>query len=101
MSEFTPGKWTADGYGCYVFAHGEDMMICNMRGDAYLRNHGQSDEEIIAVQDANARLIAAAPELYELVMDELRGEAGGILSFAREAKIKAVLDRIDGKEEQV
>lgn len=52
-------------------------------------------------KEVNERLIAAAPELYELVMDELRGEAGGILSFALEAKIRKILDRIDRKEKTV
>ena len=98
MAEFSKGKWTDDDMGTYVFAHGYDMMICKIRGWGYLKNSGLSDDEAIEVQKANARLIAAAPELYELVMDELRGEAGGILSFDRETKIKAVLNYIDGKE---
>ncbi len=48
----------------------------------------------------NARLIAAAPKMYELLKEELipTSDYGGILSFAREAKIRAVLDSIDGKE---
>ncbi len=51
-------------------------------------------------QQANGRLMAAAPELYELVLDELRGEAGGILSFAREGKIRKIINRISGEETQ-
>ena len=67
MSKFTEGKWTADDYGEYVFAHGNDMMICQMRGWAYLKGKGLSGEEAIEVQEANARLIAAAPEMYEML----------------------------------
>lgn len=50
--------------------------------------------------EPNACLIAAAPEMYELLKEELipTSDYGGILSFAREAKIRAVLDSIDGKE---
>ncbi len=48
----------------------------------------------------NTRLIAAAPKMYELLKEELipTSDYGGILSFAREAKIRAVLARIDGEE---
>lgn len=93
MSEFTKGKWI-----CYL------PSKCNIR-------EGIEDCNIFSVQghighfigtirtEEDARLIAAAPELYELVMDEFRGEAGGILSFDRKAKIKAVLNRIDSKED--
>ena len=45
MSSFTKGKWTADDMGEYVFAHGFDMMICQMRGWAYLKAHYLSDDE--------------------------------------------------------
>ena len=67
MSEFTKGKWTADDMGEYVFAHGFDMMICHMRGWAYLKAQGLSDNQAIDVQIANARLIAAAPDMYEVL----------------------------------
>ena len=69
MTEFTKGKWTADVMGEYVFAHGFDMMICQMRGWAYLKAQGLSDNEAIEVQKANARLIAAAPEMYDELYD--------------------------------
>ena len=50
--------------------------------------------------EANARLIVAAPELYKLVREELipTSEYGGILSFAREAKVRKLLTYIDGEE---
>ena len=85
MAEFTPGKWEIDtSLDC--------LLICAPTPEGY--------KSLVARASSweNARLIIAAPELYELVMDELRGEAGGILSFDRETKIKAVLNYIDGKE---
>ena len=51
--------------------------------------------------DDIGRLIAAAPEMYRLLKEELipTSDYGGILSFSREAKIRTVLARIDGEEE--
>ena len=99
MTEFTKGKWTADDMGEYVFAHGFDMMICQMRGWAYLKAQGLSDEEAIEVQKANARLIAAAPEMYEVLKEVLNAPdfAYGMgFSFCRQ--VDDILARIDGKE---
>ena len=103
MSKFTGGKWTADDYGCYVFAHGTDMMICQMRGEGYLRSkEGLSDEEIMAVQEANARLIAAAPEMYELLRiftDEPSETEKRIYELCSAfLKAQELLARIDGEE---
>ena len=74
MNEFTQGKWTADDMGEYVFAHEFDMMICQMRGWAYLKAQGLTPNEIIDVQKANARLIAAAPEMYEMLFTLFNAE---------------------------
>ena len=93
--KITQGKWTADDMGCYVFAHDEQMMVCMMRGWAYLKGQGLSDEEAIEVQKANARLIAAAPEMYELLMDYPADPAEQIAWLIRR---HSLLARIDGKE---
>ncbi|MBQ7594670.1 MAG: hypothetical protein IJU48_10000 [Synergistaceae bacterium] len=49
---------------------------------------------------ANARLIAAAPEMYRMLREELipTSDYGGILSFSREAKLRKLFARIDGTE---
>ena len=99
MSEFTKGKWTADNRGVYIFTHDFDMMICQMRGWAYLKAQGLSDDEAIEVQKANARLIAAAPEMYEaltLAMDFLRD--GNFPAQLIADRIQVLLARIDGKD---
>ena len=57
--------------------------------------------------DDIGRLIAAAPEMYRLLKEVLMlkeeliptSDCGGILSFSREMKIRAVLACIDRKEE--
>ena len=95
MSEFTKGKWTADDMGEYIFANGFDMMICQMRGWAYLNAQGLSDDEAIDVQKANARLIAAAPDMYELLKVWVQVQAQPTLMNAQD-KAQELLARIDG-----
>ena len=62
----------------------------------------KGSERFIATVDkeANARLIAAAPEMYELLKEELipTSDYGGILSFSREDKLRELFTHIDGKE---
>ena len=99
MTQFTKGKWTADDMGEYVFAHGFDMMICQMRGWGYLKAQGLSDAEAIEVQKANARLIAAAPEMYSELISAMAFLRDGDISAQRLAdRIEELLDRIDGEE---
>lgn len=95
MTEFTKGKWTADDMGEYVFAHGFNMMICQIRGWAYLNAQGLTPNEIIDVQIANARLIAAAPEMYELMKIWVQVQAQPTLRNAQD-KARELLERIDG-----
>ena len=109
MSNITPGKWEADEEGEYVFTRTPFNleMVAQMRGWGYLTSSGKaglhlSAEEAIEVQKANARLIAAAPEMYELLKEELipTSDYGGILSFSREAKLRELFARIDGEEKE-
>ena len=95
MSEFTKGKWTADNRGVYIFTHDFDMMICQMRGWAYLKAQGLSDDEAIEVQKANACLIAAAPEMYELLKVWVNVQAQPMLRDAQKMA-QELLARIDG-----
>jgi hypothetical protein len=49
---------------------GGDAKVCDIRGWGYLTGKGHGalglpEAEAIAIQEANARLIAAAPELFE------------------------------------
>lgn len=68
MSEFTKGKWIYDDESNYIFNDDKQMTIAQIRGWGYLTQKlGLSDDEAYEVQQANARLIAAAPEMYELL----------------------------------
>jgi hypothetical protein len=65
---FTEGPWAADGKGLEVRAVAGQMRVCDIRGWGYLTGKaalGLPDEQAVTVQRANARLIAAAPDLYE------------------------------------
>lgn len=118
MSKFTPGKWEVDEFG-HICADktaiakalgkpdavvGDDRRLRvgeSVLCPAYMENVlGYSREEWLKELDANARLMAAAPELYRFLKEELipTSDYGGILSFSREAKVKELLARIDGEE---
>lgn len=101
MSKFTSGKWqvNADMYAnLYVDVYDPDdflrRTVCTVNDESY---KGRLDEEA----RANARLIAAAPEMYELLKEELipNSDYGGIVSFSREAKVRELLARIDTEED--
>ena len=106
MSKFTPGKWEADEEGEFVFTRTPFNleMVAQMRGWSYLTGSGYAElnlsaEEAIEVQKANARLIAAAPEMYELLKKSAEDfEIAGLLRLSSECK--ELLARIEGKEEQ-
>lgn len=67
----TPGPWKAETeYECAVYAHNNQMKIADIRGYGYLTGKGLGgmglpDEEAKKIQNANARLIAAAPEMAD------------------------------------
>ncbi len=66
MSKFTPGKWSVgihEKYGQYIYADDGEAIIAVIRSCGYT---GHSEEKEAARQ-ANAQLIAAAPEMYELL----------------------------------
>ena len=92
MSEFTKGKW------CFVYANGIKIMNYDMNktiADVY---HQDSDAKFDAEQFSNAKLIAAAPKMYEMLKEELipTSDYGGTISFERERKVRELLNRIDG-----
>lgn len=87
MSRFTPGPWEyqerSDDYTHIVRGPHERFVV-------------QLSQDTSGVAEANARLIAAAPEMYEFVKFTLayledRGEAGGRL----DAWAKDILKEID------
>jgi hypothetical protein len=74
----SPGPWKADGHGVYVFAEDEkgQFPVCDIRGWGHLTGkgfgaRGLSDHEAKKIQMANARLLAAAPDLLDLARELL------------------------------
>ena len=96
MSEYTPGPWTRS-YTNYIYqgkdtaSKGKLIAVC----EPTTRTQEDWDQVF-----ANARLIAAAPELYEL-LDEIVNEAidytnrrGKEITWADKAK--SVINKIKG-----
>ena len=94
MSKFTPGKWEVDGYGqaVSVFDEREEATL-------FIVDHVYSWADRDGEAEANARLIAAAPEMYRLAesLADLPDEQCMISPLIHEAR--RLLVRIDGKEE--
>ena len=91
MSEFTKGKWIIDRDGSAIFSDSEDCYVAEL-------SPANSDEQVAA----NARLIAAAPEMYELLSDcaAFLKDCGDCspIAYQLRLRIEELLDRIDGKE---
>ena len=92
MSKFSNGKWYVDRTGVVRCDDEYDRSI------AFLITSPSTKE----VDEANARLVVAAPELYRLLREELipTSDYGGLLSFSREAKLRELFARIDGEEDR-
>jgi len=81
MSEHTPGPWLFDVATDLVFATDPrgHFTVCEVRGWGHLigKGHGAlglSDEEANRIFCANARLIAAAPDLLEMLKELLSAD---------------------------
>lgn len=99
MSKHTPGPWTITGPGKYIpgFSDGGDYAIEDAAGQIIAEAIHQVDRSEFRPAEANARLIAAAPEMLEALRRSLSwlssypGEgAMGCYDQARAAIAKAV-----------
>lgn len=96
MSKHTPGPWeVGDGSDRNLFCGSGDILGKTKRGRAVIArvNPGLKDYE------ANARLIAAAPEMLEALI-----HVRNVFPMARwaddtRAMIKAVIDKAEGRTE--
>ncbi len=79
MSKFTKGKWGIDRNDYSIYSDSEDCCVA----DLYPVD---SNEQLVA----NARLIAAAPDMYRLLQE-----------FSQQTKsIEELLSRIDGNNQE-
>lgn len=88
MSEFTKGKWVYDEPFGVIFSYETYAVIANVQGAGTgscfcFTQEGQ----------ANARLIAAAPEMYELMKECMKKIHSFDDTYRR---IEALLNEIDG-----
>jgi hypothetical protein len=70
MSKHTPGLWSANGLGCVVNKSG--VIVADVSRPSWITNSAHKKREA-----ADARLIAAAPDLLEAaqaVLSNKRGE---------------------------
>jgi hypothetical protein len=93
----TPGHWKA--IGTFIGTDEEDSQTI-----AYTSDHRNRQRTSIEEQEANARLIAAAPELLEAckaMMDWAKEEATGPFTDMFEEtiqKVAAAIDAAEGKD---
>ena len=86
MSKFTKGKWEVE-HGAF-----DPEIICENKYLAFIYNLEHLEET-----EANARLIAAAPEMYEWLKTITKiFEGGNVINVKG---IQELLKRIDGKNE--
>lgn len=88
MTKFTPGKWKIgfDDFGNFRILGDDNVRVCDI--GRWSKDEGAQ---------ADARLIASAPEMYELLQDVVDGRHSRALVVAT----KVLLNRIDGVEEDV
>lgn len=97
MRNFTKGKWVYDEPFGVIFSYETCAVIANVQGAG-------TGSCFCCTQEgqANARLIAAAPEMYEeliFAMSALRD--GDVCDKKRADKIEALLAHIDGDSQEV
>lgn len=88
MSDYSPGPWRTSGPSTRSRAGSEIWDIQNFR------------VATVESSDANARLIAAAPEMFHLLQNALAacyggGECG--MSFAWMEDVRILMNKIEGK----
>ena len=68
----TPGPWRVDDYGHYIWSP-DTMMVAELRGWGHLAGAPMklSHDDACLVQDANAKLIAAAPTGFDANVEAL------------------------------
>jgi hypothetical protein len=108
MSKHTQGPWTTGESGIIVFGKSdyiggdeipERVAICESSG---LYHTGMYEYNLIKEAQANARLIAAAPEMYEAIkwaVDNLTREDDRLptaTEWVVKKKLQAILTKIEG-----
>lgn len=97
--KFTPGPWN---YGKWVEGARTMFYVSQQEGAPYTPYYSDVATTIaetcsgdrVAIQEANARLISAAPELLDLLV-KARRYVGMVTEFSSDDPIFGVMDQID------
>ena len=95
MSKFTSGTWSVGidvKCGPYIYADDGEAIIAVIRNCGHISESNKKE----TVRQANARLIAAAPEMYALLKSLSYRTSG--MEQHEVLKIRELLARIDCKE---
>jgi hypothetical protein len=93
MSQHTPGPWKVDEFG-YINASGQQIADVHVYDSKDCMDCGQCERHSVRNEpklpyQANARLMAAAPEMYDVLKSiyPMIGQKG-----------RAIIDKIEGDE---
>lgn len=103
MGKFTPGPWIPSKFGFQVLTGDSWNTVCSLKGAAQWEDgRGKYEQEYEwQQQEANANLIAAAPELYESLKEvfALLNEHEPVWYLQGHYKrMKAALEKAEGGE---
>lgn len=86
-AKHTPGPWDVERHGVVTaMVSGHRRQVALSTGDAAM--HAPSEQTMEAIQEANARLIAAAPELAEALEELLDWANAPLHEQGRENALK-------------
>ena len=97
MANFTTGPWEWDDFSGYIFSPPYEFPIAHIT-NPHNSFDGECSEELAKELEANARLIALAPDMYEMLLD--CSEHLAHIGFSPWAdKCYELLNNIDGKDD--
>lgn len=103
-TKHTPGPWTIDSNAIVATFEGQEVQLCSMNRTQWSAPHQDKNLRLAAQTQANARLIAAAPEMAEFVRQmalvlriAVHGVGPQAVNWSNvESDARALLARIDG-----
>lgn len=87
----TPGPWEVSKNGVYVVSRFAHFNICRIKSELH-------DDSITEISTANARLIAAAPDLLAALRDMLNNFGGNDNETPFIVQARAAIAKAEGKE---
>jgi hypothetical protein len=95
--QHTPGPWTTD----VVRSTNYTLRIIKAGTDWIAHVHTQSTESDIPRDVSNARLIAAAPELWDLIVELFEDPELSLIIGANPNRVSSLMERADKLRDKV